>query len=303
MRLRVGAALLESKLPHVSFMKAFWVVVAALGVVSSAARAQNAFAAIEDGTSKIVKQIRMNRPVVDAGGGKLTGTASNQFALMKAKLYRPGLVTWKELKVGTYHSEDMGGGRFNYEIRITGRATSDTNFKNCFLVLEMASWKDTGWVFTEIPDMPAGRSIDFNFAFPLAVQIEGGSYHVHLFSDGIEILHTRMPPPYVTAQKKKTEELLAGRQKDFPAIPARPVPAKYPDELKDSGVTGSASVRCTVTTRGEVSRPELVHATNEAFGRAAMEAVVQWKFDPALKDRRIVESNFVVPFSFKPPSK
>jgi TonB family protein len=281
-------------------MKAFWFGLAALWVTPSVS-AQNAFAAIEDGTSKVVKQIRVNRPLVDAGGGKLTGSASNQFALMKATVYRPGLVTWGDLKVGTHHVEDTGGGRFNYEIRISGRAKADTSFKNCFLVLEMTSWKDTGWVFMEIPDLPAGRSVDLNFVFPLAVQIEGGRYHVHLFSDGIEILHTQMSPGYVSAQKKKTEELLSGKKKDFPAIPARTVPAKYPDELKHSGVTGSASVRCTITTRGEVSSPELVHATNEAFGRAAMEAVVQWKFDPALKDRRIVESNFVVPFTFKPP--
>jgi len=261
---------------------------------------QNVFVVLDDGAPKMVKEIRYHQPMIEKAG-KLTGASTEEYAFLRATLFRPGLVALTDFRVATAHAEDGTGGRFNYTLKIFGHAKSDTAFKKCFMVLEMTGWKARGVAFAEMPDLPAGEMIEINLQFPLAEKLEEGSYRVHLFSDGIELLHTKLPEAYVTKQKQKTAELLAGKTQDWPPILAHKVNPTYPEALKNSRVIGAARVRLHVTKTGDVVSPELINSSDPAFGEAALAAVVKWKFDPALKGRKFVDANVEVPVVFQPP--
>jgi len=76
----------------------------------------------------------------------------------------------------------------------------------------------------------------------------------------------------------------------------------YPETLTDSGLNGSAEVDVVVKADGSVATPELAMATHRAFGRAAMTAVVGWKFQPGTQDGAPVDRRVSIPFRFQAPS-
>lgn len=270
--------------------------------LAPAALAQNVFLAVEEGSSpRMVKRVSFNRPQVEVDG-KLQGTTAPRYALTKATLYRPGLVTITSFRVVVSHVEfTSGGGGFNYEIHLYGHLNSDTALQSCFIVLELNSWNDAGCVFAELPDLSAGKTVDLDQVFQLPTKLDEGKYRVHLFANGIEVLHSKMPTAYLAAQKKKTEYLLSGKGQDYAPILAQSTTPAYPASLKAERVPGSARVRCHIKANGEVESVELVSATNAAFGEAALAAVPRWKFDPALKARHFVDAIVEIPVEFKPP--
>jgi len=265
------------------------------------ASAQNVLVAMEDGApAKMVKAVSFGRPQVEIDG-KLKGSITARYALGPASLYRPGFVTFENFLVSTSHSEDLStGGSMDYELHIHGNVKSDTALKNCFLVLELDSWRNVGCVYVEMRDLTPEDGMDLDRVFPLAEQLGEGNYRIHVFADGLEVLHSKLPARYVEEQKKKTAALLSG-SKDFPPILAVSPAPVYPPELKGEKLAGSARVRCRVTKKGEVASVELVSATQPAFGTAALAATPKWKFDPAIKDRRFVESVVEIPVEFKAP--
>lgn len=273
-----------------------------LGVLASVttAFAQNVFVVLEDKEPRVVKEIRLHQPIIEKDG-KLAVASGDSYALGRSSVYRPGLVTLTDFRVGTSRLESTGGGSSNHRLNIYGRAKSDTAFKKCFMLLEMTAWKSKGVVFVEMPDLPVGEAVELNLSFALQERLEEGSYRVHLFSDGIELLHTKMPEAYVAKQKQKTAELLAGKTKDFPPILAQRVNPVYPEALRKSKTAGTARVRLVVTKNGDVESPELVTASDPAFGEAAVAAVAKWKFDPALKGGKFANARLEVPIEFRPP--
>lgn len=57
----------------------------------------------------------------------------------------------------------------------------------------------------------------------------------------------------------------------------------YPHALKRSRVEGTAILRVVVRADGSVGRIEIVDSTHPAFSVAAMDAVKQWRFAPAIR--------------------
>jgi TonB family protein len=266
------------------------------------APAQNVFFALEDGSPpRMVKRVAFGHPLVEIDG-KLQGTSAARFSLAHATIYRPGLITLSNFRVQVRHAETMNGGeRFNYEISIYGRAKTDVPLKDCFLVLELNAWKNAGCLSVELKDLTPEKDQDLEVTFRLSEPLDEGTYRVHLFSAGMEVLHTKMPARYVAEQKKKTELLLSGRAQDYPPIPSHPSAPVYPPALKAAKVAGSARVKCHLNANGVVQTVELLSATDPAFGAAALAAAPQWKFDPAIKDRHFVAADTEIPFEFRPP--
>jgi TonB family protein len=64
-----------------------------------------------------------------------------------------------------------------------------------------------------------------------------------------------------------------------PKALAQPMPA-YPRELALHGTEGSATVSFYVDEEGRIRLPEVVEASAPEFGRAAMAAVMQWRYEP-----------------------
>lgn len=66
---------------------------------------------------------------------------------------------------------------------------------------------------------------------------------------------------------------------------------RYPASLLRQGVEGSATVRVTIAANGRVSAAECVRADDPAFCDAAVrQALSRWRFAPATRDGRPVES-------------
>ncbi len=274
-----------------------------LGLLAIAphASAQNAFVAYEDGQVRLVKEVRNGHPEIDVDG-KLQRGYGGRFALMKTPFYLPGLVTLPKFIVKSHHLEMIqSGARLNYELRIEGRAIADVTLKHCFFVLELTSWRGSNVVFAELPDLEAGKEKDFELYFTLQIPLEEGKYRVHVFSDGAELLNSRMPAAYLATQRQKTDDYLSGRKTEFAAVPAHMVRAVYPAGLSANVLEGQVKVSCRINLRGQVVSAEVVECSHPAFSEPALAAVRQWEFDPAVKDRQLMESTEVVSLRIKPP--
>ena len=82
----------------------------------------------------------------------------------------------------------------------------------------------------------------------------------------------------------------------------RALSASYPTLMRDAGVTGTATVRFTVTELGEVDDASLqvVSATHDAFAPPALAVVRSMRFWPARKDGRPVAVRVTLPVTFVP---
>lgn len=86
-----------------------------------------------------------------------------------------------------------------------------------------------------------------------------------------------------------------------PPKPITTVAPKHPPELYEQAVDGSATVRFKVNTDGTVSDAVVMEASDPAFGEAAVEAVLQWKLEPAVQDGKSVAIKVSQQFSFNVP--
>ena len=75
----------------------------------------------------------------------------------------------------------------------------------------------------------------------------------------------------------------------------RPV---YPIKLKRNGVEGSTSVIIIVDEEGNVIEARVQGATHREFARAAIDAVLQWKFEPGMRNNKPVRVERIQPFTF-----
>jgi TonB family protein len=263
---------------------------------------QNVFlAAYSNEPAKMVKGVSLDRLLVETDG-KTEVITANHYSFGHALFYRPGLVTLSDFRIQNRHLvSQKTGANLNYELRIFGNVTSDVELKDCFLVLEIDAWKNLACVWEELRDLGPGKSTELNHTFMLDGPLVEGNYRLHIFSAGLEVLHSRMRSDYIAVQQEKTKALLAHKNQDFPPLPAHRSPPTYPAELKSQKSAGSAQVKCVVTAKGEVKSVTLVSATQPAFGEAALAAVPKWKFDPAVKDRHFVDGETVVTVEFKAP--
>lgn len=76
---------------------------------------------------------------------------------------------------------------------------------------------------------------------------------------------------------------------DTPPKPLDLVSPEYPRSLGQEGTAGHVVVVFTVDTRGRVQDVEAREATNDEFAAAALAAVRQWRFKPALREGEPVE--------------
>ncbi len=102
------------------------------------------------------------------------------------------------------------------------------------------------------------------------------------------------PPP--TSASSAAKQSFAGEPPadegasyDTPPKALDLVSPEYPHSLRQQGIEGEVEVAFTVDAHGRVQDIEVQDATNEAFSRAAVAAVRQWRFKPALRDGKPVE--------------
>ena len=81
------------------------------------------------------------------------------------------------------------------------------------------------------------------------------------------------------------------------------VAPEIPEALRKGGAPAMAEVEVIIDQTGRARLPQIISATDDAFGWAAATAVSRWMFQPALKDGEPVYLRVRVPFKFTPPKK
>ena len=76
----------------------------------------------------------------------------------------------------------------------------------------------------------------------------------------------------------------------------------YPEAFLDNGIEGKAVVKAVVSETGDVGSVELVSADRPEFGTSAVDAVKQWKFEPATEDGKAVSMTVQLPIVFALPA-
>lgn len=74
----------------------------------------------------------------------------------------------------------------------------------------------------------------------------------------------------------------------------------YPGEMRGKKIEGVVSVICVIDANGKVTNPRVEKSTHPSFDQPALDAVKQWKFEPALKGGQRVNCKMRIPLRFKP---
>ncbi len=287
----------------------------AAAALAPLARAQHYLIVIEaNGSARLVKGAiagpdRVRAAISGQTGTDLHPTDSTDFRVADAPLWGPGVVDVSNLKV------TIGGD--HKILRIHGFLQSATPYANCFLVVLAASPGDmvnrAGVHEIKLAPiaaagsealLPTGQPIAFDQEWPLSQLFNAikGTAELHFFSNGLEIPTTRMTAEQIAAARAKSEAYVLRNHPDSRIALRHAVNPIYPEELKSQKLAGSATLRCHVDRDGNVSAVELVSATHPAFGAAALEAVRQWRFAPAVKDHHYVAQTAELPITFNPPT-
>jgi TonB family protein len=74
----------------------------------------------------------------------------------------------------------------------------------------------------------------------------------------------------------------------------------YPAEMRSKKAEGLVTLIFIVNDLGRVTDPRVVSSTNPAFEKPALQAVRQWKFEPAVRGGKRVPCRMRVPIRFYP---
>lgn len=106
-------------------------------------------------------------------------------------------------------------------------------------------------------------------------------------------------PAPATAAKPTAKAPAIGRTRDASLIASSQILPKYPASALRAGETGTVLVLASIDRNGvpvEVSLDD--RSGNRDFDRSALQAVRQWRFQPALRDGKPVASTVRVPVEF-----
>jgi periplasmic protein TonB len=81
-------------------------------------------------------------------------------------------------------------------------------------------------------------------------------------------------------------------------VPIRVVNPDYPEALKREGTSGIVVVSCNIDDKGNVTEAKVEKASNPAFEKPALAAIVQWRFKPARENGAAVAITVQIPIKF-----
>ena len=73
----------------------------------------------------------------------------------------------------------------------------------------------------------------------------------------------------------------------------------YPISAKEAGIEGKVLVKAIIDENGNVTETSILKSVNKDCDKAAMDAIKKTKFTPALKDKKPVKAEVVIPVMFK----
>ena len=272
------------------------------GLLAGPLAAQNVLLTEHDGKFCPVVRARLHAPYVLADG-KEVPEMGQRYALQKVEEYLPLFVAVRNLEV-KMHWLNVEGSSINNEFLFRAQFETPYNLDNVFIVLELNTDSAGKVLFLqEVGRLEARTPKWIDVGVPLSGNMGQGKFHLHLFSDGRELLHSNIPAPERDAVvDRMTFKRIAGVQEAGPKPFIGPTP-EYPPALLKLKTKGEAVVALRVGSNGQVYDPTIKSATETAFGESALEAVRLWRFLPKVKAGHPVESKVELPFDFSPPAE
>lgn len=237
--------------------------------------------------------------------GKLVRANGKRFVLQHAEEYYPALIAIADVRLKSVTHESIeDGNSLNNRLELRANFITAYDLRDVFLALELHLENGTSKIFIrEIGHMKPNKSRWLEVRIPLGSPFGQGSYDLHLFAGGEEVLTSAQSLAERTAI---TDALVAKRisgVQDAPPQPFTGPPPVYPAKLLEAKTAGHAIVRLHILANGSVVEPVLLEATHPAFGEAAVATMRQWRFLPKVKAGQAVETDAEIPVDFAPPGK
>ncbi len=265
--------------------------------------AQNVLRIEHEGKFKVVRKVIGMQAYVMIND-KLVAVPDSRCALQPVEEFVPTLVSVRDMNTRTEKVRILGGAAelaVNHKFHFWATFESPVQLDDVFLVLDLdTAYKGRTLFYYEVgrlePYKPTMTSVDFM----MLDEIGSAHYQLHLFTAGGEVFNSEQPLKY---REGKLDQMVAKRITGV--LDAGPKPfmcpaPNYPARLRDKNLKGEAVVAFQLTARGSVINPVVSRATDSAFGEAALAAVRQWRFLPAVAQGHAVATKANMPFKFEP---
>ena len=103
----------------------------------------------------------------------------------------------------------------------------------------------------------------------------------------------------IKLEKKHPEKIFLPKKLDSPLKVISQCTPVFPSLVQSQFMQGEAKIEVLIDQDGKVRLPRIVTATDPAFGYAAVQAVVAWRFEPPMVGGKPVVVRARVPFEFK----
>jgi TonB family protein len=101
-------------------------------------------------------------------------------------------------------------------------------------------------------------------------------------------------------EEQASEEAFSMSEIDQRPRPIQQVAGTFPQEMRSKSVEGVVTMIFIVDETGRVVNPRVEKSSHPAFEAPALEALRQWKFEPAVKSGKRVSCRMRVPMRFQP---
>ena len=282
-------------------LRATLVVLALFAVFAPPLAAQNLLLTEYKGKLLPVVRARYTRPYVEFEG-KPVLAEGRRFALAPVPEYLPAYVAVRDIDVST-HYLNLNGSDMNHEFWLRARLETPYSLDDVFIVFELDTESAGKSLFLyEVGDLRPRKPKYLSLQMAMHSALGSGHYQMHLFSKGMEILHTEINPLHrEVVLDRMTLARIASVKDAAPKLFMGPEP-EYPAALLKAGIKGQAVVSVRIGTNGRLYDETVKSASDTAFGQAALVAVRMWRFLPQVKNGRPVETRADVPIDFTPPA-
>lgn len=233
---------------------------------------------------------------------KLVVASGRRYALHKVDEYLPVFVAVRHLRARTSQVNMVDtGGSINHQFEFKADFVSAYPLENVFLVLDLQFEDGSNRLFLhEIGRLGPKKPQSLDLVVPTALPLGAGRFQLHVFSEGMEVLHSEHPFAYREAMLDRIVAKRTAGRPDGPPEPFLGPPPEYPRALLKSKTPGSAKLRLRVRSTGAVIDAVVLEASDPAFGQAAVDALRQWRFLPAMKHGRPIDTSVEMPLAFDP---
>jgi len=279
-------------------------LLAAGWLIAGPASAQNLLLLNYRGQWRTVVAAHESQPCIEIDG-KVTPVYENHFGLKKVEEYLPVFIAVRHLEAQTTFLQVPGSlAKINNDFELSAEFESPFALDNVFLVLELnSSDAGKGLFIREIGRLEPRHPRTVQCQVPVTQSLGAGSFQLHLYVGGREVLHSEMDASF---REAALDRMVTKRIQHAPDGPPKlfvgPIP-EYPEKLAAAGVNGQVVVRARIRPSGAVAEPAVLSATAPAFGESALAAVRLWRFLPRIQDGLPVETTVDIPVRFEPPAK